>query len=268
MLLRSLTGRRPDVSEHAAVAPSNPQRCVPLPCMQAVLRPASTAAAVVEQLGPPNSSSCARLVLRFRVAPRLAAGTRSGGRHSAPLPRPSPDSVSCVHHSELCARCEGLSGCLVHACVPLKGSHSTPTPPSLPCSVVAAVPGWLALGTSPSVLHCCWMVNTWAVVTATVLLPWLRVWQRERHARRRFAWQQLLEAAGESGAAAQAAGAAHEARTSIPHSALGLAMARDALEAWGLADDCRPTWAWILDAYLLSCAAWAVLLLCATARGI
>ena len=244
---------------------------------------------MVEQLGPPNGSSCAGLVLRCRVPARLAAGTRSCGRRCAPLPRPGPDSVSCVHDSELCC-VHDVRGCRAAWCSPatsLLGAerfalhcHAT----SLPRSIVAAVPGlpgWLALRPSPSVLHCCWMVNTWAVVTITVLLPWVRVWQRERHARRRFAWQQLLEAAGESGAAARVAlpqaapdaggeSAAREGRSgaSIPRSALRLAMARDAMEAWGLADDCRPTWAWILDAYLLSCAAWAALLLYATARGI
>jgi hypothetical protein len=142
------------------------------------------------------------------------------------------------------------------------------------CSVVVALPGVAdpALHTSPSALHCCWVVHTWTLVTATVLLPWVRVWQRERHARRRFAWQRLAESAGEARAVAQAApsnleGAHQQPPLLDPPPAPGPAMARVAIDPWQLADDCRPAWAWVLDAYLLSCAAWAALLLYATARG-
>lgn len=147
------------------------------------------------------------------------------------------------------------------------------------CSIVAAFPGAAvpAPDAPRSVLHCCWMVNTWAVVTGTVLLPWVWAWRRERLARRRFAWWRLLEAVGEvdqpphEEVADQVAGPMEEAEAepsdNMQPPALGPAMAREAWEPWRLADDCRPAWAWALDFYLLSCAAWAALLLYATARG-
>ena len=163
--------------------------------------------------------------------------------------------------------------------------HTPCTPLHAPLrSIVATVPGVTdpALGAAPpSALHCCWMVNTWAVVTATVLLPWARAWQRERRARRLFAWQQLQEAAGEDGPAAgpadapaaagdAAAAAGSEdatAESPYPTPELAIDWGASTRDAWLLAVDCRPAWAWVLDAHLLSCAAWAALLLYATARG-
>ena len=145
----------------------------------------------------------------------------------------------------------------------------------------------------------CWMVNTYLLVMVVVVLPLLLLWQLEQRARWRFHLQQLATAAAAAAAASPAAqpakgttaaslGAAEPAVTAPGAAAVcepspwqvGGSLVADGRsseeqlclpqawvvhwDAWEAAGAAQPPWAWLLHAYLLSCAIWAGLTLLAS----
>ena len=190
-----------------------------------------------------------------------------------------------------------------HAMPLLPASHFPPNrvmPRSMPAAPFSTADWQLQLD-SP-VQHC-WMVHTYLLLMVVVVLPLLLLWQLEQWARWRFHLQQRTQQPATAAAAAAAASPAARPAKGTPAASLGAAepavtapgaaaacepppwQVGGSLEAdgcsseeqlcppqawvvhwdaWEAAGAAQPPWAWLLHAYLLSCAIWAGLSLLAS----